>query len=794
VNQPNVLLFIGFALGLFVAGTDDSSWFWAGAGMILVVLVYTGKWREGLLLAGAVAFGLFYWSVRVPEVPPLMATPKRVEVTGTVSDFPAVKPDRTSFYLHVNSGQPGMNRLRVVVRSAVPVQKGDYLSLKGQLETVREPGNPGEFNYKKYLERRQVYYILTVKKPDDLRVIGRSSSFIQYLMLSARAKGEAAIERYLPKTTAAIAKGIVLGTSDEIDPQDYGDFQKTGLAHILAASGMNVGFVMLMGVWTGEVLKLRRRTKGVLAAVLVLGYGCLTGWPVSLLRAALMAWLGLLAYYGGREPNLPNALAVSGLIMLVLNPVWLFELSFQLSFLATWGLIWLYPAWRQMIPYQGKVVDAILIPLAAQAATLPIIVHSFSLFSFSSLFANIFGAYLSGAALILGLIGFLVSTVFAPLAAVFLLPAGLAVDVITEMSRWLSYLPGSYLWVAAPPFWSVIGFYAGLVCLSSTRVKTDKRLLALSCFLLVVYLGLLLVTPGFRDKGWLEVTFLDVGQGDSILVKTPQGRFMLVDCGGNQLYDVGEKVVVPALARKGLRSLDMLVITHPDIDHIGGASTVIREMRPRVLGVSDTTWPGYNYQELQTGTQVKTLKVVELSQGQAVRLDPDLAIDVLYPEPSDEGRISNQGGTYNSDSVVMRLRYGRISFLLTGDIDGKVMDRLVAKKLIEPTTVVKAPHHGSRGSLSEAFYKAASPKVAVISVGEGNPFGHPSLQTLELLNDSGVKIYRTDLDGALTFKTDGGRLFVQTTKKHKTFSSSTGVFRKLGTVACRISGGSASPG
>ena len=771
MNQPNLLLFAGFAMGLYAAGSESGFFVLLVISAVWLGMAYLGRWREALLVAGAVAFAFFYWAIRIPEVPPLSLNSRTVELKGTVADFPVMKSGRTGFYLNVDSARPDLKRVRVVTRSRVNVRKGDEVWVRGRLEAVRDPGNPGEFNYKKYLERRQIYYILTVKRSRDIRVVGSDRNFIQNVMLAAREKGEKAMERWLPEGTAVVAKGIVLGNADEINPQDYGDFQKTGLAHILAASGMNVGFVMVMGLWLADALKLKKRTRGWLAALLILFYGSMAGWPVSLLRAAVMAWLGLAAYYGGREPNLPNALAVSGLVMLLLNPAWIFELSFQLSFLATCGLIWLYPAWRQAVGLQSKIVDAFFIPLAAQAATLPLIVSGFSLFSLSSVVANFLGAYLCGAALILGLAGFFASIVIAPLAGIFLVPAGLAVDAITGISRLLARLPGSYLWVAPPPLWAGICFYAGLAGSTVGLRCRDRRVLGGGMLLISVYVVCMLLPGGMKDRGWLEITFLDVGQGDSILVKTPRGKSMLVDCGGSQFWDVGQETVVPALARKGLRKLDLLVITHPDLDHIGGAPAVIREMAPRVVAVSASAYPGSGFEEMEEARLRYSVPLVEVSKGQSIRIDPDLSIRVLYPEPRETRGLYSRSSS-NEDSVIVRMDYGKVGFLLAGDIDVSVMDMLVQENSVRPATVVKVPHHGSKGSLSEGFYRAASPKIAVISVGRNNAFGHPSSQTLQLLDNLGIKIYRTDLDGAVSFKTDGKRLFVQTVRKRGTLPGS----------------------
>lgn len=764
MNQPNLLALLGLAVGIVLADKWTGPLWWAGAGLGLVVLACYKKWRETLIVLIALTTGFLYWGMRAPESPPSMRVQPQTEITGVVLDYPRITSERTSFDLRCEEAPRGVKKVRVVGYFSTRIDRGDILHIRGQLKEVREPGNPGEFDYRRFLARRGIYYTLTVKKPEHIQVLGEDRSWWQQLVVLSREKGMAAIEETLPAHEAALLKGMVLGESSGIDPEEYRDFQKTGLAHILAVSGLNVGFVMLLAVWLAALLRITGRGRLVLAAAFVFVYGCLAGWPVSLLRAALMAWLGLLAYYAGREKNPVNALAVAGTLMLIINPGWLFEISFQLSFLATWGLVYLFPVLREKLPGTGWLKDLILIPLTAQITTLPVIIYYFNLLSLSSLVANILGTYLVGAAIILGLCGLLVGMVSVSLAGVFLLPAGLATGLIIVITSWLAKLPGSCLWVAQPSGWAVALFYAGVVSLVKGLTGFSRRQVIAGSAIISFFLVLVLIPAGWKDRGRLHVTFLDVGQGDAVLIKTPQGRFVLVDGGGSRFWDVGNRVVLPLLQRQGIRKLDLLVVTHPDIDHIGGVIPVLNEMPVSYLGVSNTTYPGAAYREIDRIRSEQGLPIIELSRGHRINLEPGLTLEILHPPKEARQAGQDSGESSNNDSVVMRVGYGRISFLLTGDIEREVMDELVEEGMVEKSTVVKVPHHGSRGSLSPAFYEAASPQMAVVSVGETNIFGHPAPETLDLLHEINIKIYRTDHQGAITLVTDGQDLWVRTVK------------------------------
>ena len=761
MNQPNLLVLIGLALGIVTAAVAEPVLWWVGAGLLLGALVLNQKWLQAFLIIVGMGCGFLYWGLRVPEPPAVVYEPTTVELVGVVQGYPRVTAERTSFDLRCEQVQEGLGRIRVTGYFPSEVRRGDVVRIKGRLQQVRSPGNPGEFDYQQYLERRDIYYTLTVKKPAHMQVVGEQRSWVETLLIGSRERGIQAIDQTLPPRQAALLKGMVLGERDEIDPEDYRDCQKTGIVHILAVSGLHVGFVVLLVYGVGLLLGLSERKKMLGAAVAVFIYGCLVGWPLSLLRASIMVWLGMLAYYGGREKNPVNALALAGLVLLLAHPTWLFEIAFQLSFMATWGLVYIFPILRDKLPGEGWLKDAVLVPVAAQLGILPVVIYHFSLLSISSLVVNIVGVYLAGAAVILGLCGLLAALVWVPLASVFLLPAGLVVDLITLLVGGVASLPGSYLWVARPPGWSIAAYYGGILLLARGWAVSSRRQLLVGTLIMGVFIILLAVPPGWKHRGELQVIFLDVGQGDGILIKTPGGRFVLVDAGGSQFWDVGHQVVVSALARQGIRTLDAIIISHPDLDHIGGVGPVMEEMRVKWLGVSQPTYPAEEYLEFERIRTSQGIPVVKLARGQRLNLEPELDITVIYPEQSDvTGNLP--WVSYNDNSLVVRMEYGRISFLFTGDIEEKGMKKLVESGVVKQATVVKVPHHGGRGSLYEPFYDAACPQAAVISVGANNTFGHPTPEVLDFLSERGIRVYRTDQHGAIIFGSDGQRLWVET--------------------------------
>jgi len=257
----------------------------------------------------------------------------------------------------------------------------------------------------------------------------------------------------------------------------------------------------------------------------------------------------------------------------------------------------------------------------------------------------------------------------------------------------------------------------------------------------------------------LTVTFLDVRQGDSALIQTPGGKTILIDAGGGG-YDVGSRVVAPFLRNNGIRTLDILVMTHPHQDHIGGVAGVLGSVGARIVLDSGVSHPSPVYERALRLIKRRSIRYVQARRGQRIELPDGVTLDTLNPGPKQSGGIA-----VNDQSVVLRMRYKRASFLFAGDADRDAEDSMLRYCGDIRSAVLKVGHHGSREATSELWLKAVRPRIAVISVGRLNQFGHPAPETLQRLTDSGVRIFRTDTDGAITITTNGKDLNVSTTRR-----------------------------
>jgi len=762
MNKSWPLSFLSFACGIGLGYYKA----WPVLLLIIIMLFLTAAFKRDyrpqiLLITTVIVAGTTYYNFFTLDVPIELPTVKAAEYTGKVKDFPAFDGQKTSFILQTKETSPYEKKIRVVCLFKSDVGRGDLIKLQGDLKPPRKPGNPGEFDYPAYLNQQGIYYNLTVKKSSELSLINSESGVLKWVDLF-RYRAEQLTQQVLPAQESSVLLGMLLGGREGMEEEQYTDFQKTGIVHLFSVGGLHVGFLLVLVAWLTSLARVSRRGKIIAGIAVLLVYGTMVAWPSPVIRAVSMGILGLVAYYSGRENSMLNALAISGVVILLINPASLVNLSFQLTILATWGLVYLFPFLRDRFPYKGWAWDMVLIPICAELAVLPLVAYHFNLLSPISILTNILITYLSGGAVILGFIAFFLASIVPSLAALFLYPAGLFIEVILFIVRWAKLVPGAFIWVATPAIGMVILYYAALsIGILSFRKNSYRRYFVPAIALILIFIVSLLVPARYYDRGVLEIVFIDVGQGDAVLLKSPRGKFVLVDGGGSQLYDVGSKTVLPYLHRRGIRYLDMVVNTHPDIDHLKGLESVVGEIQAAYLGLPESIINCKEYQKLKGFAADKSIPIVPLRTGQLINLEEDIEIKVLHPDCK-----SYSGNQFNQESVVLQVEYGDFSAILSGDIPAEVMPEVLNEAEI-PTILVKVPHHGSKGSLCPGFYQKLRPRYAVISVAENNPFGHPHQSVLDVLAREGIKVLRTDQDGAVVVRSDGAEFTISGTKSEE---------------------------
>ena len=673
-------------------------------------------------------------------------------------------------------------------------QYGDVLKITGELET---PFQSADFDYRTYLERQGICSIMYYP---EVEVLGHGSGIkpLQWIY-SLREHMSLSLARALPEPQGSLAQGVLLGLRSNIPDYLNDAFSRTGTAHILAISGMNISIVIAMFLSLGGLLFGRRRSLYIwLALVFAWLYTLLAGMNPPVIRAAIMGSLFLIALYLGRQGSAIIALAFAAALMVGLDPQLLWVVSFQLSFLAMAGLILLYPyfqEWgrrgvarvfgnRETLAATGNVItDVFAASLAATLAVAPLLAYNFGLVSlvglpatFLSLPSLPFIIVTSAVVAFVGLIAALVAQVLGWLAWLFL-------SYLIVLVQGFDALPHASLSVTTISTWHVLGYYAilaGVIALLSRRKQLADLSSRLTSRIRVAVQHIPKPRLGFSPK-WLvlplliaailvwsaaltlpddrlHVSFLNVGQGDAILIQTPDGQDVLIDGGPDP------QAVTLELSEKlpfWDRTIDLVVCTHAHADHVTGLVEVLQR-----YGVRQVLEPGIPYetpiyQEWLRLIEIKGIEYNIARARQEIELGNGIRLEVLNPP---ESLFEGTGYDVDNNGVVLRLSWGQISFLSVSDVGEEVELELIQQRSDLRSTVLKVAHHGSDTSTSRQFLAAVDPELAVICVGVDNSFGHPNSEVVVRLVDAVGRdsVYRTDEDGTIEFITDGESLWVKT--------------------------------
>jgi competence protein ComEC len=576
---------------------------------------------------------------------------------------------------------------------------------------------------------------------------------------------QAELERRFPapdgndiSPAGAVLEALLLGEDGRLDEATVENLQKTGLYHLFAISGGHIAIIGALLFSLFRLVRLSLHTSRLALAVFLVFYTVLVEGSPSVLRATIMTLAYLIGRLLWKDVHVLNTITASGFVLLLVNPSSLYDVGFQLTYVATLSIILFTPPLLKRLPRLPlKAAELACLSVTAGLGVAPLIAANFNRVTLSSFILNFAAIPLVG--LIMG-----VGYAFLPFAAAFPAAAGppaavlgFLVVVFAKISHALDAFPFLSFRVPTPRAWTVAGYFLFLG-LGLIRPRfTGQRLIVLSTF--VLFLLLLVISPFHAASPGLKVTMLDVGQGDSFLVEFPGRKVMLIDGGGlaSSPFDVGERVVSPVLWRKGIKKVDYLVLTHPHPDHLDGLVAVARNFR---IGEFWEGRPPRNeglYADLGRALPADGVRR-RCGRGFHHR-EGEVSIDVYHPKNDAEA------GTLPADnerSLVMRISLGGTSFLFTGDVGAATERELLGSGLDLGAAVLKAGHHGSASSVSPALLDAVRPAIVLVSAGEGNTYGFPSPVFLARCRDAGTVVYRTDVDGAVEVLADGTALRVRT--------------------------------
>ncbi|MBP1961513.1 DNA internalization-related competence protein ComEC/Rec2 [Paenibacillus aceris] len=817
----------GYVLALY----SDLPWLTLTTSVLLLAAIFVilllrlpGRQPLCALLLVGVACGYFEWTdqrnVTALLLPPQQQeNPDGIEVTmlGRFSSPVTIDGDRASFTMEAASvrfqdhafplgGESVQVSLRLLAQAQQEVasawRRGDAVTLSGTLRSPSPARNFGGFDYRRYLRLHHTHWLLSAKGVDQAQVEPAAARFgvVQLLRWNDELRGGLSrrMDLIFPAPQAGFMKSMLIGITDDLDPERFQQFSELGLTHILAISGLNVAVFLGVCFWSLRRLKLTKETAMRVCFWLLPFYILLTGASPSIVRAGLMAMVALYAARRGLTKDVLHSMAIVAWIMLLWNPYFLLDVSFQLSFLVTLGLILgvqsvngLLEAWIS----SPLLRNTASITLVSQFVSFPVSIYYFNQFSLLSWLANaILVPVISLAVFPAGLAAVFAGLLYLPAGRglgwlISLLNEGIfwTTDKLQQLHQFKLIWPSpSFAWIAFY-YLVLVGIYGLWQRLSRGRIDEHPiRLervqdrwtlnlpmwlsLALGVFLLLLWMG---YSPERFERTGL-VQFIDVGQGDAILIRTPYGRNLLIDGGGTitfrkagetwkerkDPYEIGRKMLVPLLKKRGIHQLDLLVLSHEDTDHSGGLQAVIEQIPVKQFLFNGTYNPNAGIEKLFRTAINRQIPLLAGERSDWIQLDAATRLRVLYPfeETVRDAEIVQEQNEY---SIVLLLEMLGTKWLFTGDI-GKESELALLERMkdiaaeCEPQPcedashrldVLKIAHHGSKYSTSQEWLDYWQPRTAVISVGEGNLYGHPAADVVERLRMSGAQILRTDQMG-----------------------------------------------
>ncbi|MFC5532078.1 DNA internalization-related competence protein ComEC/Rec2 [Cohnella yongneupensis] len=847
-KRPLVVIAICFIVGVAIPSLwsgNSGLYVVIGLSLVLIAIGLSGRARGIIALlcvtAMLIGAGERWWAERsnvTKIIVPGDLSEAEATLSGVITSPVEVDGDLAQFKLRTatvslaSSAKPSSIAETIVVRvklakqeeqlEASDWQRGDHIQVKGVLTHPGDAGNFGAFDYRAYLKKRGVFWVLNAKGIEAAEKIkGVTPLKLKPLRTldQFRAKVGRLMDRLYPHGDAGYMKGLVAGIASDFDPQQYDAFARLGLTHILAISGLHVGVVVFLLLQLGAWARLTRERAIDFTIAMMPVYMLATGASPSAIRACLMAMLALWLARRHQLKDGLHLLAAAALLMLLWNPRLIEEVSFQLSFIVTAGLLMFVPIVTGSLPFRWAWLrGSLAVALTAQAVSFPVTVYYFHAVHLLSLLANfVLVPFVSFIVMPLGMASVALAACWMPLGK---LPAMLATIGNQMTFRIVDYLASfdqlRTVWPQPSLTWVVTGFMgmAGISAALHWRLARrkerawwdeqyfhaidqaeqanvtqpieqhkpyvrDQRKIKVVLSLGLAILSLLWVVWGLRP-GWTDQTakvmFLDVGQGDSILIRSGGGKHVLIDTGGTVTfrkksdewrerqdpYEIGRKMLVPLLLQRGIRQLDALVLTHLDADHIGGAKAVIANIPVRAILFNGTLKDSEDVRALFELALSKHIPCYEVSAPMTWEVDESLTFAALSPQS--EQRLKSTVPIENDQNersvVLLATLYGR-TFLLPGDLEAEGEREIVATTTLTASAspsappaidVLKAGHHGSKTSTTQEWLDLWHPIDTVISVGRNNLYGHPHATVVERLEAAGTHVFRTDEDGEVQYR------------------------------------------
>ncbi len=636
---------------------------------------------------------------------------------------------------------------------------GNRVKIIGTLYKANDKRNPGDFDYNHYLKQKGISALFSVQHSNNISVISSEIDYFANSVFTLRKNINSIIERLYAPKAAALLRGLLLADRGEIESQTKTYFVNAGVVHVLAVSGLHVGFIVLI------VLTLLSRfnifVRYVLTIFAVIFFMILTNGPPSVVRASIMAIILIVSILSNRQYNALNSLALAAFIILIFAPAQLFQPGFELSFSAVLSIIILFPIFRKWltdIGIENKILKWLLlfisVSFTAQIGTLPFTLAFFHKLSIAALFANLFVIPLIGVIVALGILTTVIGVAPNIIAVIYAAANNLIIDILFSFVSYIGSLNYSYLNIINFTFYDSIIYYTVLIMLIYFFGKF-VHLRAKLMLMLLLFCNAIVLLPldneSLLAEGKLSIMAIDIGQGDGFLIKFPNGKTAMVDAGNATPYrDNGRVVIEPVLKYAGISKINYGFVSHIDADHYKGYLSLIKD------GFVDTVFKPILDPNLGKDVRFENFvsaKSIPIKYYSHQKIMVGNCRVYILNDTTDTSFLPKDT---NDKSGIIKIVYGNFSVLFVGDAEKRTEKYYISKYgNFLKSSILKVGHHGSKSSSSFQFLSKVKPEYGIISVGLHNKFHHPSPSVIERLNQMKIKIHRTDREGAVIFQSDG---------------------------------------
>lgn len=646
---------------------------------------------------------------------------------------------------YVYSYQAEIDNKKFILYIPKDVEKLEYgsiIKINAQYTEATRDRNYGGFNYKTYLRTKKIYGIFNV---ENVEIVKNGSDNI---IIKLRKYIKSELREKLKKENSELAISLIVGERLHISSEVEDNFKKANLMHMLAISGAHFSYVILIATFISNRLQ-HKRLGQLIQIIAIIFFMNLTGNTASVVRAGIMSILLIGSSICKRQNDSLNNIAISAIIQIINNPYIIFDSGFMLSYSGVLGIILFYKKISEHIHFKS-----IALTISANIFIIPIMIYNFHTISGSFIISNICASWLLGIIIILEFISLCI-----PIKLLYMI-LDLLIMMLRKIAEICANIPFAQMYVPRYAIFFVIVIYILIFC---RKLKCRKYVYS---FLTIGVSILLIVnfTDVYQDR--MRINFIDVGQGDSCLIRY-KGTNIMIDSGGSlsknkdgKSYDIGENVLNNYLLNRGITRLDYIMASHFDEDHSHGFIFLLKNMKVKNVIISEQYKTSSIYEQFKQICKKQNIQIIYVKSGDEIRIK-DLAFKILHPK-SKENQISEN--PLNNNAIVCMVKYKNRRILFTGDIE-KVAENEMVKEYTNglKADILKVGHHGSKTSTTKEFLDLINPSVALIGVGQNNKFGHPNEDVIKRLEEKNIQIYRTDEMGEISVIIDkNGKIKINT--------------------------------